>query len=136
MIEELDKKYLELSNLQKRNVLSNKYLIEDILIPIAKKLNIELDELIEIIMKKYDFCSCYELHAYGEQAKMGCLGRKVDIDLGLCWLSDFFNLIKRKEADKIRKFVVEKTILYKVPYKDALEEGRKKVIEALKREEK
>ncbi|ADG13947.1 (NiFe)-hydrogenase-3-type complex Eha, EhaM [Methanocaldococcus infernus ME] len=135
MIEELDKKYEELSKKQKRNIFLNRYLIEDALIPMAKKLGIELEELIDIILEKYDFCSCYEIHAYAEQAKMGCLGRKVDIDLGLCWLSDFFSLIDRKEADKIRKLVVEKTVLYKVPYKDSLKEGREKVIKALRGKE-
>ena len=66
---------------------------------------------------------------------MGCLGRKVDIDLGLCWIADFFGLISKKDADLIRKRVVEDTIVRKKPYKEALEEGRALTVKLLKGEE-
>ncbi|ADC68976.1 (NiFe)-hydrogenase-3-type complex Eha, EhaM [Methanocaldococcus sp. FS406-22] len=134
-IVDIDKKYVENSLKQKMNVLKdNRFLMDDVFIPIAKALKIDVDEVIEIFAKKLDFASCYELHAYAEQAKMGCLGRKVDIDLGLCWLSDFFGLIKKEEADLIRKKVVESHLLYKKPYKEALEEGRQMIIKLLKEE--
>ncbi|CAB3287449.1 Energy conserving hydrogenase Eha protein M [Methanocaldococcus lauensis] len=131
----IDKKYVENSLKQKINVLKdNRFLMDEVFIPISKALKIDVDEVIEIFLKKLDFTSCYELHAYAEQARMGCLGRKVDIDLGLCWLCDFFGLIKKEEADLIRKKVVELHVLYKKPYEEALEEGRKLIIKLLKEE--
>jgi energy-converting hydrogenase A subunit M len=129
----IDEKYKKDSLEQKYNIIrDNRYIMEEVIVPISKVLNLPIDEVVEIFVRKCDSATLYELHAYAEQAKMGCLGRKVDIDLGLCWLSDFFGLISKKDADLIRKKVVESHILYKKPYKEALEEGRKLIIQLLK----
>ncbi|ACX72345.1 MAG: DUF1959 domain-containing protein [Methanococci archaeon] len=134
-IVDIDKRYVENALKQKMNVLrDNRYLMDDVFIPIAKALKMDVEEVIELFAKKLDFASCYELHAYAEQARMGCLGRKVDIDLGLCWICDFFGLITKEEADLIRKKVVESHLLYKKPYNEALEEGRQMIIKLLKEE--
>jgi energy-converting hydrogenase A subunit M len=118
---------------QKYNVIrDNRFIMEEVIVPISKALKLPLDDVVEIFVKKYDGTALYESHAFAEQARMGCLGRKVDIDLGLCWISDFFNLIPKKEADLIRKKVVEDTLMRNKPYKEALEEGRKLVIALLK----
>ena len=118
---------------QKYNAIKdNRFIMEEVIVPISKALKLPLNEVIEIFVKKYDGTALYESHAFAEQARMGCLGRKVDIDLGLCWISDFFNLIPKKEADLIRKKVVEDTLMHNKPYKEALEEGRKLVINILK----
>ncbi len=123
-----DKEYLKNSLQQKRNIiLDNRYLMDYVFIPISKKLEIDVNELIDIFLKHYDEADLYELTAYVEQARMACLGRKVDIDLGLCWLADFLKLISRKEADQIRKEVVELHLLYKKPYKEALKIGKEKL---------
>ncbi|AEF97155.1 DUF1959 domain-containing protein [Methanotorris igneus] len=129
----IDEKYKKDSLEQKYNIIrDNRYIMEEVIIPISKVLNLPTEEVVEIFVRKCDSATLYELHAYAEQAKMGCLGRRVDIDLGLCWLSDFFGLISKKDADLIRKKVVESHILYKKPYKEALEEGRKLIIQLLK----
>ncbi|EHP84525.1 DUF1959 domain-containing protein [Methanotorris formicicus] len=129
----MDEKYKKDSLEQKYNIIKdNRYIMEEVIVPISKVLNLPIDEVVEIFVRKCDSATLYELHAYAEQARMGCLGRKVDIDLGLCWLSDFFGLISRKDADLIRKKVVESHILHKKPYKEALEEGRKLILQLLK----
>ena len=131
----IDENYKKDSLEQKYNIIrDNRYIMEEVIVPISKVLNLPIDEVVEIFVRKCDSATLYELHAYAEQAKMGCLGRKVDIDLGLCWLSDFFGLIKKEEADLIRKKVVESHLLYKKPYKEALEEGRQMIIKLLKEE--
>ncbi|ENN95819.1 (NiFe)-hydrogenase-3-type complex Eha, EhaM [Methanocaldococcus villosus KIN24-T80] len=130
---DVDRKYLEDSIKQKINIIKdNRFLMDNLFLPLAKKLDMDVDEIIEIFLKKVDFASVYELSAYVEQAKMGCLGRKVDIDLGLCYLADFFKLIDRKKADLIRKKVVELHLLYNKPYKDALNVGKKLIIKLLR----
>ncbi len=119
---------------QKYNIIKdNRYLVEEAIIPIANALKIDYNEVIDIFVKKYDEAGLYELHAYGEQARMGCLGRKVEIDLGLCWICDFFGLITEKDSDLIKKVVVENVIMHKKPYNESLEKGRKMILELLKK---
>ncbi|WP_292461189.1 DUF1959 domain-containing protein [Methanothermococcus sp.] len=119
---------------QKYNIIKdNRYIMEEVIVPISKALKLPLEEVIEIFIKKYDGTALYETHAFAEQARMACLGRKVDIDLGLCWISDFFELIPREEADLIRKKVVEDTLMHHKPYREALKIGRKLVINLLKK---
>ena len=125
-------KYKEHLEQKYNSIKDNRYIMEDVIIPIANALKLPLEEVIDIFINKYDGVGLYETHAYGEQARMGCLGRKVDIDLGLCWVCDFFGLISKKDADLIRKKVVEDTLMKKIPYKIALENGRKIVVELLK----
>ncbi|MDK2789727.1 MAG: energy-converting hydrogenase subunit [Methanothermococcus sp.] len=135
MLEEIDKNYHKGSLDQKYNIIkNNRFIMEEAIIPISKALKLPIDDVIEIFVEKYDGASLYETHAYVEQAKMGCLGRKVDIDLGLCWISDFFGLISKKEADLIRKKVVEDTVLNNKPYEEALKKGRELVVKLLKGE--
>ncbi len=132
-LNEIDKIHYEGNLEQKYNAIKdNRFIMEEVIVPISKALKLSLDEVIDIFVRKYDGTALYESHAFAEQAKMGCLGRKVDIDLGLCWISDFFKLITRKEADLIRKKVVEDTLMKNKPYKDALEEGRKLIVALLK----
>jgi len=136
MLEDIDKNYNDSSLAQKYRIIKgNRYIMEEAIVPISKALKLPMDEVVEIFVKTCDSASLYESHAYVEQAKMGCLGRRVDIDLGLCWISDFFGLISKKDADLIRKRVVEDTIIRKKPYKEALEEGRALTIKILKGEE-
>jgi len=136
MLEDIDKNYNDSSLAQKYRIIKgNRYIMEEAIVPISKALKLPMDDVVEIFVKTCDSASLYESHAYVEQAKMGCLGRRVDIDLGLCWISDFFGLISKKDADLIRKRVVEDTIIRKKPYKEALEEGRTLTIKILKGEE-
>ena len=118
---------------QKYNIIKdNRYLMEEVIVPISNALKLPLEDVIEIFVKKYDGVALYESHAFAEQARMACLGRKVDIDLGLCWISDFFGLIPREEADLIRKKVVEDTLMHHKPYNEALNIGRELIISLLK----
>lgn len=56
-IVDIDKKYVENSLKQKMNVLKdNRFLMDDVFIPIAKALKIEVEEVIEIFAKKFGFC--------------------------------------------------------------------------------
>ncbi|ABO34435.1 membrane-bound hydrogenase subunit ehaM [Methanococcus maripaludis C5] len=136
MLEEIDKNYENSSLEQKYNIIKgNRYIMEEAIVPISKALKMSMEEVIDVFVKTCDGVALYESHAYVEQAKMGCLGRKVDIDLGLCWIADFFGLISKQDADLIRKRVVEDTIIRKKPYKEALEEGRALTVKILKGEE-
>ncbi|HIP17257.1 MAG TPA: DUF1959 domain-containing protein [Methanothermococcus okinawensis] len=132
-ISEIDKTQYSGSLEQKYNIIkNNRYIMEEVIVPIAKALKLPLEEVVDIFVKKYDGVALYESHAFAEQAKMACLGRRVDVDLGLCWISDFYELISKKEADLIRKKVVEDTLMRGIPYKKALEKGRLLLVELLK----
>ncbi|ABR54677.1 (NiFe)-hydrogenase-3-type complex Eha, EhaM [Methanococcus vannielii SB] len=136
MLEDIDKNYKDSSLKQKYNIIKgNRYIMEEAIVPISKALKLPMDDVVDIFVKIYDSASLYESHAYVEQAKMGCLGRRVDIDLGLCWIADFFGLISKNDADLIRKKVVEDTIIRKKPYNESLEEGRALAVKILKGEE-
>ncbi|MCS3900914.1 DUF1959 domain-containing protein [Methanococcus voltae] len=129
----VDKTYDKDSLAQKYNIIKdNRYVMEDAIMPISRALKLPIDEVVGIFASHYDGTSLYEIHAYVEQAKMGCLGRKVDIDLGLCWLSDFLGIISKNDADLIRKKVVEDTLINKVDYEKALDKGRKLTIALMK----
>ncbi|MBP2172869.1 DUF1959 domain-containing protein [Methanococcus voltae] len=129
----VDKNYDKDSLAQKYNIIKdNRYIMEDAIMPIARALKLPIDEVVGIFASHYDGISLYEIHAYIEQAKMGCLGRKVDIDLGLCWLSDFLGIISKSDADLIRKKVVEDTLINKIDYEKALDKGRKLTIALMK----
>ncbi len=131
-MDKIDKVQISGTIKQKYNIImDNRYIMEEVIVPIAKALKLPVEDVVDIFVKRYDGAGLYETHALSEQARMGCLGRKVDIDLGLCWICDFFDLIDKEEADLIRKKVVEETVLYKKPYKEALEMGRKVLIELL-----
>ena len=117
---------------QKYNIIKNRYIMEEVIVPIAKVLGLSLDEVIELFVKEYDGADLYETHAFAEQARMACLGRKVDIDLGLCWICDFYGLISKREGDLIRKKVVEDVLLNNIPYKEALKRGRELLVKLLK----
>ena len=80
----IDEKYKKDSLEQKYNIIrDNRYIMEEVIVPISKVLNLPIDEVVEIFVRKCDSATLYELHAYAEQAKMGCLWRKMNIDLGL-----------------------------------------------------
>ena len=117
---------------QKYNIIKNRYIMEEVIVPIAKVLGLSLDEVIELFVKEYDGADLYETHAFAEQARMACLGRKVDIDLGLCWICDFYGLISKREGDLIRKKVVEDVLLNNIPYRDALKRGRELLVKLLR----
>ena len=117
---------------QKYNIIKNRYVMEEVIVPIAKVLGLSLDEVIELFVKEYDGADLYETHAFAEQARMACLGRKVDIDLGLCWICDFYGLISKREGDLIRKKVVEDVLLNNIPYRDALKRGRELLVKLLR----
>ena len=55
---------------QKYNIIKNRYVMEEVIVPIAKVLGLSLDEVIELFVKEYDGADLYETHAFAEQAKM------------------------------------------------------------------
>jgi len=132
---EMEKVYYKSILRQKYNIVKNRYVMEEVIVPIAKVLGLSLEEVIELFVREYDGADLYESHAFAEQARMACLGRKVDIDLGLCWICDFYRLISKKEGDLIRKKVVEDVLLNNVPYKEALKRGRELLLKLLKSRE-
>ncbi|HIP91008.1 MAG TPA: DUF1959 domain-containing protein [Methanothermococcus okinawensis] len=131
-MEKIERVYYESILKQKYNIIKNRYVMEEVIVPIAKVLELPLEEVIELFVRMYDGADLYESYAFAEQARMACLGRKVDIDLGLCWICDFYGLISKREGDLIRKKVVEDVLLNNVPYKEALKRGRELLLKLLK----
>lgn len=103
---------------------------EDIVTPLANDLEISNEEIEKILMNHLDMSSLEALHPTFESARPKCIANKLHVDLLFCWLCDVMELITVEEADRIKMDLVNKIINGK-DYDDALEYGKKQVLELL-----
>ena len=106
---------------------------EDLIIPFSKELKITPEELEEILMKRLDMSSLEAIHPRFESSRYRCTKEKVHSDLKLCWVSDVMNLLTDEEAEDIKNRITTKIVKDNEPYEKALEEGRREMVEYLKR---
>ncbi len=118
--------------MKKRIVTSFKWQ-EDIIIPFSKELKITPEELEEILMKRLDMSSLEALHPRFESSQLRCTKEKIHSDLKLCWLFDVMDLLTEEEAEQMENKVAFKIFKEDKSYEEALEEGRKELVEYLKR---
>ena len=117
----------------KRRIVKSYRWQEDLIIPFSKELKITPEELEEILMKRLDMSSLEALHPRFESSKYRCIKERVHSDLKLCWLSDVMNLLTKDEAEDIKNRITTKIVNQNEPYQKALNEGRKEMVEYLKR---
>lgn len=103
---------------------------EDIVTPLANELEISNEEIEKILMNHLDMSSLEALHPTFESARPKCLANRLHADLQLCWLCDVMDLITKEESDRIKMSLV-KEILNGKDYDDALQYGKKQVLELL-----
>lgn len=117
----------------KRRILASYKWQQDIIIPFSEELKITPEELEEILMKRLDMSSLEALHPLFESSKLRCTKEKIHSDLKLCWLSDVMNILSEEEAEHIKNEIAFKILKKGESYEKALEDGRKELVEYLKR---
>lgn len=129
--DKIDKDELLLKVMKERIIRSYRW-HEDVIIPFAKELNIEPEQLEEILMKRMDMSSLEALHARFEQSQSICIKEKIHADLRLCWLSDIMEVLAPEESDQIKNHIAQEVLNGK-SYQEAIEDGRKELLEHLMR---
>ncbi|MDI6644090.1 MAG: DUF1959 family protein [Methanobacteriaceae archaeon] len=126
-----DKDELLLKVMKERIIRSYRW-HEDVIIPFAEELDIEPEQLEDILMKRMDMSSLEALHARFEQSQSICIKEKIHADLRLCWLSDIMEVLTREESDQIKNNIAREVLNGK-SYQEAIEDGRKELLEHLMR---
>jgi energy-converting hydrogenase A subunit M len=105
----------------------------DIVEPISKELGISSDELEEILIRRLDMSSLEALHPRYESSKHYCIKEKLHADLRLCWLCDVMNILSEEESESIKNKIAAEILTQGKSYQEALEDGRKDLLEYLMR---
>jgi len=103
---------------------------EDIVIPLSKELEISPEKFEDIMIKKLDMSSLEALHPRFEQSRSICIKERIHADLRLCWLCDIMEILSEDEASTIKNKIA-KEIIEGRSYEDAIEDGRKELLEFL-----
>ncbi|MCK9150733.1 DUF1959 family protein [Methanobacterium alcaliphilum] len=119
-----------LLELMKTRIIQSYRWRNDIVIPLADELEIEPDDFEKILIKKLDMSSLEALHPRFESALPRCIKERLHADLRLCWLCDVMEIISDQQAETI-KTKITKEILDGKEYEDALEDGKKELLEIL-----
>jgi energy-converting hydrogenase A subunit M len=123
----------ELRLRMKKRILASFKWQEDIIIPFSKELEITSDELEEILMKRLDMSSLEAIQPRFESSLLRCTKERIHSDLKLCLLCDVMDLLTEEEAEDIKTKISIKIFKEDKNYEKALEEGRKELVEYLKR---
>lgn len=129
---DIDEKRESLMELMKGRILSSYRWQEDIIKPFSMEMGITSEELEKILMKRLDMSSLEALHPRFESSKLSCTMDKIHSDLKICWLSDVMEILSPEEANAIKNKIAKEVIEGK-SYEDAIEDGRKELIEFLMR---
>ena len=121
-----------LITMKKRIIESYKWR-EDVVIPFAKELEISPDELEEVLMKRLDMSSLEAIHPRFESSQLRCIKERIHADLRLCWLCDVMNILTEDESERIQNKIAYEVLRENKPYDEAIEEGRKDLLEDLMR---
>ncbi|HII84118.1 MAG TPA: DUF1959 domain-containing protein [Methanobacterium subterraneum] len=105
----------------------------DIIKPISKELEISEEQLEEILIKRLDMASLEALHPRYESSKHYCIKEKLHSDLRLCWLCDVMNILSEEESEEIKNKIAAEILTNGKSYQEAMEDGRKDLLEYLMR---
>ncbi len=121
-----------LLKIMKKRIIRSYRWREDIVIPLSKELEISPEQFEDIMIKRLDMSSLEALHARFEQSKSICIKEKIHADLRLCWLCDIMEILSEDEASRIKNKIAKEVIEGR-SYEDAIEDGRKELLEFLMR---
>ena len=96
-------------------------------------MEISPEELEEVLMKRLDMSSLEAINPRFESSKLRCLKERIHADLRLCWLCDVMNILTEEESENIQQKIAVEVLRDNKPYKNAIEEGRKDLLEDLMR---
>jgi energy-converting hydrogenase A subunit M len=128
----MDKDEKLLKVMKERIVRSYKW-HEDVVLPMAEELKTTPEVFEEILMKHLDMSSLEALHARFESAKFNCTREKVHSDLRLCWLTDVMEIVTEEETEEIEIRITSEVVYNGKNYDEAIEDGRKELLEFLMR---
>lgn len=121
----------ELMRLMKRRILESYRWQEDVVKPLSRELEIDVEEFQDILMDKLDMSSLEALHPRFESARPRCIREKLHSDLQLCWLVDVMEIISVDDAEALKDEITE-MVLAGREYSEALTEGRRRLHEILR----
>lgn len=121
----------ELMRLMKRRILESYRWQEDVVKPLSRELEIDVEEFQDILMEKLDMSSLEALHPRFESARPRCIREKLHSDLQLCWLVDVMEIISVDDAEALKDEITE-LVLAGREYSEALSEGRRRLHEILR----
>ena len=121
----------ELLITMKKRILHSYKWREDVIIPFAKELEISIDELEEILMKRLDMSSLEAINPRFESSQLRCIKERIHADLRLCWLCDVMNIITKEKSSIIKNQIAYEILKENKPYDKAIEEGRKNLLEEI-----
>ena len=101
---------------------------KDVVIPLAKELDIYIEDCEKILMDNLDMSSLESLHATFESSRPKILKEKLHVDLQLTWLSDVLEIISYEEGERIKSSLA-KEILKGKDYEEVLEKGKKQILD-------
>ncbi|MGN0094027.1 MAG: DUF1959 domain-containing protein [Methanobrevibacter sp.] len=104
---------------------------DDLIVPLSKELGISVEEFEDILMKNLDMSSLEALHSTYESAIPEEIMMRLHIDLRFIWYVDVLQLFSQEEARDI-KFKLTEEVLHGKDYNDAVDEGRKILVEKLR----
>lgn len=131
--QEIDENEDELLKIMKRRIIRSYKWHEDVVVPLSHELKISVEDFENILMKKLDMSGLEALHARFESAKPICIKQRIHSDLRLCWLVDVMNIITEDEGENIKNKITEEILKNGKSYDEALEAGRKELVELLMR---
>lgn len=121
----------ELMRLMKRRILESYRWQEDVVKPLSRELEIDVEEFQDILMDKLDMSSLEALHPRFESARPRCIREKLHSDLQLCWLVDVMEIVGVDDAEALKDEITE-LVLAGWEYSEALSEGRRRLHEILR----
>ncbi|MBE2899555.1 DUF1959 domain-containing protein [Methanothermobacter thermautotrophicus] len=121
----------ELMRLMKRRILESYRWQEDVIKPLSRELEIDVEEFQDILMEKLDMSSLEALHPRFESARPRCIRDRLHSDLQLCWLVDVMEIISVDDAEALKDEITE-MVLGGREYSEALTEGRRRIHEILR----
>jgi len=121
----------ELLETMKLRILRSFMWREDVVIPLAEKLEITTEDLEQILMNHLDMSSLEAIYPRFESARTKYFSEKLHSDLRLCLLCDVLEIIPEEEANKIKENLV-KEISKGKDYETTLKNGKKQVLNFLK----
>jgi len=121
-----------LMELMKGRILGSYRWQEDIIKPFSKEMGISPEQLEKILIRRLDMSSLEAIHPRFESSQYSCILDKIHSDLKICWLSDVMEILSIEEVDAIKNKIAKEVIEGK-SYEDAIEDGKKELIEYLMR---
>ncbi|RBQ23799.1 hypothetical protein ALNOE001_06880 [Candidatus Methanobinarius endosymbioticus] len=103
---------------------------DDVVNPLSDELGISNEEMEKILMNHLDMSSLEALHPTFESARPKCIAERLQADLRLCWLCDVMEIVSIEESNRI-KMILVKEIMNGKNYDEALNDGKKQVLDLL-----